>query len=447
MLKDRPLLKNTLIMTAVALAVRGIGIAFQSYITSVIGAEGVGLFALVQSAFTLALTFATSGIRYAVTRLIAEKSTLNPAEVAPTMRKAFAYACVCSVAAALALYFGADLVASHWIHDDRVAQPLRVMALGLPFIALTAVTGGYFSATWNVRANSASYIFDQVVMLAAVFLLLPRTHGGVAESIIAIVTANLISNAAGLAFGLVLYIHAKRGASFPDTPIGSVGKLSLSRGNSRDKATGKLVATAVPIALSAYFRTALNTVQHMLIPIGLRSSGLDASASLAAHGVLHGMVFPVLMFPSVLMVSAADLLIPELTAAQVAGRNLKVHNIVTRILKLSFAFSLGCAAVLFTFGGVIGRALYNSDQAGNYIRLLAPLVVVMYMDMITDGLLKGLGQQLYSMYVNIADSAVSCLLVWQTLPIWGIKAYIFMIVATELFNFALSLHKLRTMLR
>ncbi|MDR0818147.1 MAG: oligosaccharide flippase family protein [Oscillospiraceae bacterium] len=433
MLKGRPLLKNTLITAAVALLMRGLGLAFQSYITSVIGAEGVGLFSLAQSAFSLALTFATSGIRYAVTRLVAEQITLEPSQVRRTMRKAFTCSIVCGLTAASALYFGAELIAEKWIHDERVISALTLMAFSLPFISMSAVIGGYFIATRSVKPNAVIQIFEQLIMFAAVFYLLPRTKGSIEFACTAIVLASVISNAAGFGLSFLLFERSKRRAKY-SAPIGK-------------RSEGRLLAIAAPIALSAYFRTALNTLQHMLVPAGLKRSGLNAASALSAHGIIHGMVFPVLLFPSVFMSAAADLLIPELTSAQVAGKTQKVRNIVNRILKLAFVFSFACAAAMFAFGDIIGGTLYGSEQAGTYIRMLAPLVLVMYMDMITDGLLKGLGQQLYSMYVNIADSTVSVLLVWLTLPIWGIKAYLFMIISTELFNFALSLRKLRQMVR
>ena len=40
-----------------------------------------------------------------------------------------------------------------------------------------------------------------------------------------------------------------------------------------------------------------------------------------------------------------------------------------------------------------------------YIRILSPLVPVMYTDTVTDGMLKGLDQQIQSMRYNIIDSA------------------------------------------
>ena len=48
-------------------------------------------------------------------------------------------------------------------------------------------------------------------------------------------------------------------------------------------------------------------------------------------------------------------------------------------------------------------AIYKSGEVGSYIRLLAALMPVMYMDTVTDGMLRGLGQQLHVMRYNIID--------------------------------------------
>ena len=52
---------------------------------------------------------------------------------------------------------------------------------------------------------------------------------------------------------------------------------------------------------------------------------------------------------------------------------------------------------------------------------------------------------MFCMYVNIADVGLSALLVWLLLPRWGLNAYIFVICFTEVFNFALSIGRLRRM--
>ena len=70
--------------------------------------------------------------------------------------------------------------------------------------------------------------------------------------------------------------------------------------------------------------------------------------------------------------------------------------------------------------------------------MLAPLIPVMYLDTTVDHMLKGLGEQFYSMVVNIADSFLSVLLVLFLLPKFGIVGYIMTIYISELINASLS---------
>jgi stage V sporulation protein B len=66
----------------------------------------------------------------------------------------------------------------------------------------------------------------------------------------------------------------------------------------------------------------------------------------------------------------------------------------------------------------------------------------MYIDTATDALLKGLGEQVYSMNVNIIDALISVILVWILVPHMGINGYLVTIYVTEIFNAACSICRL-----
>jgi stage V sporulation protein B len=66
----------------------------------------------------------------------------------------------------------------------------------------------------------------------------------------------------------------------------------------------------------------------------------------------------------------------------------------------------------------------------------------MYIDTATDALLKGLGQQVYSMNVNIIDALLSVILVFFLVPRFGIHGYVITIYITEIFNAACSIARL-----
>ena len=66
----------------------------------------------------------------------------------------------------------------------------------------------------------------------------------------------------------------------------------------------------------------------------------------------------------------------------------------------------------------------------------------MYLDNVADNLLKGLDQQMYSLKVNMLDSLLRVGLIAFLLPQYGIRAYLVLLFASEIFNGVLSVGKL-----
>lgn len=72
------LIKNAVLLTVFSLACKGIGMLFRLYLSVRIGAEGMGLYQLVMSVYTLFSAFATAGFTVAVSRLVAERLEQAP---------------------------------------------------------------------------------------------------------------------------------------------------------------------------------------------------------------------------------------------------------------------------------------------------------------------------------------------------------------------------------
>lgn len=141
------LIVNTFLLTGASLLMRCIGMAFQAWLAGRIGAAGIGLYQLVMSVELLATTFAVSGIRFAVTRLVAEEIGLRRGDgVGGAMSRCAAYSLAFGAAACAILYFFAEPIGFLWIGDARTVMSLRILAFGLPFIALSSVLSGYFTA-------------------------------------------------------------------------------------------------------------------------------------------------------------------------------------------------------------------------------------------------------------------------------------------------------------
>lgn len=426
--KRNPLVQSAVSVAFLSLFLRLLNLYGISRISAFIGAEGMGLFQLTMAVQSLAVTFATSGVRFAVTRLLSEELGLNRQRGAGSaMRICFLYALLFSVAACWAVCAFAEELA-RFAGDVRIAPSLRYLAAGLPSLALNSVFGGYFTAVRQAWKASLSQILEQALMTLSVLLMLAQSPGaGLEHSCAAIAFCSTAAGSVALLFSLLLFLRGRPAAS--GAPGGPMGR--------------RMLRLSLPLAASAYARSALNTLQHLLIPKALRKNGASAAAALAVYGTVSGMAMPVLGFAAVFFAAVAELLIPELTRAQVRRDPASLERMSVQVLRGCLLGSSLLALLLFLLGPVLGRLLYHSAEPGRFIRLLAPLCILMYMDIVTDGMLKGLGMHLDSMLINIGDAMLTLLLTWLLLPPYGTNAYLAILYVSEGLNFLASFLQLR----
>ena len=429
----RRFIASGLLLTFSALIMRSISVSFGAYVSRTAGAEAMGVFSLIMSVFGFALTVATSGVNLAVTRMISEALGENDETLLhKSMRKCIGYCLFFSLISAFFLFSLSPFLGKNILHDIRTVRPLKILAVSLPFISLTSAYNGYFSAVRRVYKNTVYSVSEQLIKIFFTVKMFELfIDKGIEFACIALVGADVISEfSAFLISGIMYYFDKKKYSK----------KYKTKYSNKEIK--GKLFAIALPVAFSTYFRSSLLTVEHILIPKCLIRSGLERSAALSSYGTLHSMVFPIVLFPVSVLSSFSGLLIPELAEARVKNKKVAVQYIARRAFQFSFIFSFLISGFLICFSNELGMMIYNSSEASHYIKHLAPLVPIMYLDGVTDAMLKGLGEQVYSMNVNIIDALLSIFFVVILLPKYGMMGYIITIYITEIVNFALSFFRL-----
>lgn len=426
---SRKILTNTLFLTFSSLAMRSIGMSFQIYLTNKINASGVGLFGLIMSVYTLFTTLAISGIRFGATRLISEELAISPdGKLNKIVRTCLMYGLFFGTLATVLMLIFAKPIGLMWIKDQRSILSLRVISLSLPPLAMSAALSGYFTAVGRVYKSSVSQFIEQLIRIITVVLIYSAFGSDNIEiSCAVIMLGGALGDYASFTLQYIMYKFDRKKYSKP------------RQTNNPLERTFKI---AFPLALSAYCRTALSTLQQLLVPIGFQKSGYTAEKALSEYGIIQGMVLPVITFPSALFYSYSEIIVPALTEAQLSENQHKINSIVNRTLHITLITAFGISAVLFRYSYELGNLFYGINEVGKYIRILSLLLPVMYLDSITDGLLRGLGKHMYNMWVNITDSVISVIFVYTLLPKWAINAYLFIICFTEIFNFCLSIYKL-----
>lgn len=423
----KKLLHNTLLLTATAFIMRTVAVSFNAYLTEKIGADGIGLFQLISSVYAMAITFASGGIKLASMRLVADNVHHGKISERKIMKTCLCYALICGTLIAFILFRFSSFIGAKWICDERSISSLRILSLSLPFISASASLNGYFTAISKVFRYTFVQLCEQIFKIAiTVFALKNAANYGLEASCIAIVFGITCAEIFSMLSSYTLYRIT--------SPKGNLGSFSIIGKN--------LLRIAVPDAIGSQMRSVLMTVEHLLIPVGFRKSGINPQGAMATYGVIHGMSLPLVLYPSALLSSLSGLLVPEFSAQYSQKNHARISYMTARVLHIALLFSIGTAGIMYFNAEELSLAVYSEERVTFYTRLFAPLIPVMYMDMTIDGILKGLDQQVSYMRYNIIDAGICVICVYILVPILSVKGYIFVVFLSEIINFALSFRRL-----
>lgn len=421
--------QNVGLLTAANLLMRGVSMLFQVYLTARVGAAGVGLLQLILSVNLFAVTLGTSGLRVAALYLSAEAYGLRRyGGVRQAMVWCLTAGLLLSALVGGAMMAFAEPLALSVVGDLRAVLSLRLLGLTLPLSCLSMILSGCFTACGQVRTLVAVEVGDKAATVVLTMLLLQQgVAGDLAHACAAIVGGNALAAVGSVAVLLGLLRRW-------------LGK--LDGGGAMPDMGRRLLGIAGPVAVSDYLRSGLGTLEQFLIPWGLGRFGGSHTQAMADYGVIHGMVFPVLMFPCTVLYAVADVLVPELARCRAEENQRRIRHVAGRCLRQGFLYAAAVAAVLWLLAMPLGQLLYRSDDAGRYLRLFAPAVVMLYLDCLVDGMHKGLGQQVYTVRVNTLTSILDVALLYLLLPRWGIAGYYVSFWVSHGVNFYLSIRRL-----
>lgn len=429
-MNKRVFCQNTALMTGCSLLLRLFGIVFRIFISNRVGAEGMGLYQLVFSVYILGATFATSGLITAVTRMAAEHLTRNDHQAVGKLLRLCAVIClVVGGGSALLLYGGAPLI-GQMMGDARAVKAIAVSGIALPFIGLSGCLKGYFMARRRAWPPCLSQIIEQAVRISSIlFFLNTLWDGSLEEACLLIILGDALSETVSCLHLVLAYRMDRR-------------QLIANQDTTPKKQLKTLLYIALPLTAGRYISTGLRTIENILVPARLTHYTRSNPLSLAQFGAVKGMALPLVFFPSALLMTVSGLLIPELSDAYALGQRRQVTRLVERTLHITLLGAILVGGLFTVLGKPLGLLLYGDELVGVLLQILGPLTPVMYLDSVVTGMLKGLGQQVHSLWYGMADSAVRILLTWFLLPYYGLAGFLFVMLVSNLLTASLSTARL-----
>lgn len=434
-MKRRKLLLNALLLTLSTMTLGFINTGFRVYLSNKIGAEGMGLYQIIMSIHIVGSTIAISGIRVTTTRLVAEElGKGNTSKIGSILKKGTLYSLFFSCLASFIFFNSAEFMGNNWIHDTRAIIPIKILSCCLPFIGMSSCLCGYFYGMRKVIKSVTADIIETIAMMLVIIVplsaFLPK---GLNYTCILIAIAMSVGNMVGAFCSYILYLSERKSLRKNSNTINS---------SSSNYKLFDIAVVSLPIAFSAYVQTSLKTVEDILIPNALRQFGSSNAASLAIFGMIKGMVMPILYFPSIFLASFSTLIIPEIAEANALHKKKMVNYIISKVFKFTLLISIFSTGIFMIFSNELGLKLYNNTQVGVLMRILAPLIPLMYLDRVVDGSLNALNQQMSTLRYNLIDMSVRIFVILFLIPKKGIEGFIMVLFISTILNSSLSINRL-----
>ena len=432
-MQKKIILKGAIIVLAASFIVRILGFFFRIYIADKLNAQGMGVYQLIISLYIMLATFATSGITFAVSRMVAE-SLANASSNSPKkiLKVAVLWTILISVFVTISLLIFANQIGNLILREPRTVESIYFIAPGIPFMAVAACFKGYFFAIRKATHPSNSSIIEQTTKMIVTFAFLSFfLHETTAISCAMVSLGMTISEITAMIYLAIVYLIKKNKTKLPQ----SINKTS------NKKIFSNMLKISIPIQFSSTFNAALRLIESVLIIecFKIFTQG-DAATATSTYGIIKGMTLPLILFPTSFLQAMITILVPELSSANASKNERAVRIACEKSLQLTILIGLYSSAIFFIFPNKIANLFYNNTEVGHSLKLLSLTCPLMYVQIMSTGILNAIGEQFTAMKYNILEAIIRTILIVIFVPKGGFSAFFSIMYITNILMFLLYLN-------
>ena len=402
MIKNK-IVKDTFFLTAVELVMQGFALILNIFITRSLGSETIGIIALIGSFFMFVTIISSGNVYLSTSRFIAEEIGKKCGDPERVFRYGVTSSLIMSFISGSVIFFISDFISRDILDTPELSFAVKLLALILPICSLNACLRGYFSAFRSVYIPSFASIAEFLVKSASIALF---TEFMITAGKMSVYTALAISICAGQAAGfLFLFIpYLKKRKKYS-------GGCTIS--------FRFFIVSSIPIFLNSLVTSVLSSANDALVPITLKQYGNSTSEAFSQFGIFEAIVIPALFFPSSILCSLSGILVPEIAREKGANNTEGSRTLINKVIRQTFGFSVMTAMVFLCFGDEIGFLMSGEHFAGQVIAILSPAVPFIYLEIILEGILRGMGKHVFSSVNYLAEYTVRISVLLVCVPLFG----------------------------
>ncbi len=374
-------IKSTLILLIGGLITKILGMVIKIIMTRILGTEGIGTYMLIMPTFSLLIAFAQLGFPVAISKLVAEETKNNKNLVFSTIPISL----ILNLIIIFILIFSSNFISNDLLHESNTKFGLMCIGFVLPFISISSILRGYFFGKQKMFPHVISNIVEDVVRLIIIFIGVPIfLLKGLEYAIAFIILSNIVSEFTSI---LVLFFFLPKNFKIEKKDImpnkkNLIDVFSISIPTTISRLIGNIGYFFEPIILT-----------NILLYLNYSSSFITRE-----YGIINGYVLPMLLLPSFFTMAISQALIPVISKSYVLKDMANVKRKIKQAIYFSLLVGIPVTIVLFIYPDVFLKLIYNTDEGINYVKILAPIFLLQYIQSPLSASLQAMGKAKISMY-------------------------------------------------
>lgn len=423
------LMKNNIYKSAAQVTVfstieKGLSFLYRIVLSRAIGAEGLGIYQICLTVFSVFLTAASSGVPVTVSRLMAKSTAKNDLR---GKHSAVTAGIVCTlmvtVPVALILFLCRDGL-GFLFSDDRCADIFLILLPGLALTSVYSVIRGSFWGNKQFLPYSVIELLEDAVMVICGVVLISGVSDpvkGARYAVIAVIISYVFSFAVSIGWYLITggkFVNPKRQLK-------------------------PLISSSTPITAMRTSASLLNSAVAFMLPALLIAGGAGSSEAMSLYGVAVGMAVPMLFIPSSAIGSIAVVVAPELSENYYRQKSEAVARDVEKSVSAAIFIAALVIPILFALGGAISDFLYSSELCGEIVTISSFLVLPMCISMMTNTVLNSMNCEKKTLLYFCIGAAATLLCIGVLTPFIGVYSYVCGLGMSNIISAALNLRLLK----
>ena len=279
----------------------------------------------------------------------------------------------------LLVLLSARFIANNLLHEPRSYYSLLAIGLVLPFISISGILRGYFFGKQRMFPHVLSNVLEDVTRLISIILFTPMfLLKGLEFAVAFLILSNIISELTSIII-LFFFLPKKFKLSKKDiTP--NISDVKDILGISLPTTGSRLIGT-----IGMFFEPIILT--YFLIKLGYSNQYI-----LNEYGILNGYVMPLILLPSFFTGAISQALLPIVSKGY-ANKNFKyVKTKIKQAIFFSLLIGIPATIIFVLVPQIPLKLIFATDQGIKYIKILAPICLLHYIQAPLTSSLQAIGK-------------------------------------------------------